>query len=266
MKSTALQELKPQQMLERVNQARFPKDLTAAERQLMARVSIDYGLDPLFCELMIYQGQPYVTINARRRKAQETETLDGINSRPATKEEREARGVPEGDYLFMAQVWVKGASHPFEGWGRVRAAETKGDPHLPIVKDPAAQAEKRSEAQGLRRAFHLDLPSVEDIIEGEFTQVTAKKPPPGDNHLGPKPEPSPTNAAATNRATPAQLNKIRNDGALTGYKPDEITKIAQVTFQVTSLENLSVPQASKLIDMIKSGEGLQVESQEKGGD
>ena len=44
------------------------------------------------------------------------------------------------------------------GWGRVRVAETKGSEHLPIVKDPDRQAEKRAEAMALRKAFSMPVP------------------------------------------------------------------------------------------------------------
>jgi len=125
-------------------------------------------------ELMIYQGHPYPTINARYRKAQETGKFDGINTRPATAEERKARHCQEFDILYCAEVWVKGSSHPFIGWGRVRAAERKGSEHLPIVKDPDRQAEKRAEAMGLRKAFSMPVPfqSWEEFEEQRAEEVT----------------------------------------------------------------------------------------------
>lgn len=173
MDTKALMKMNQTEMLARIAQAKFPKDLTAPERQLMAQVSISYGLDPLMNELMIYQGNPYPTINARYRKAQETDKFDGIDTRPATKEERTQRNAKEGDYLYRCEVWVKGASHPFVGWGRVRAAETKGSEHLPIVKDPDRQAEKRAEAMGLRKGFSMPVPfkSWEEFEEEKAEQA-----------------------------------------------------------------------------------------------
>ena len=158
MDTTALMKMSEDTMLARIAQAKFPADLTPADKKLMAEVSISYGLDPLMQELMIYQGHPYPTINARYRKAQETGKFDGINTRPATAEERKARHCEEFDVLYCAEVWVKGSSHPFVGWGRVRGAERKGDSHLPIVKDPDRQAEKRAEAMGLRKGFSMPIP------------------------------------------------------------------------------------------------------------
>jgi hypothetical protein len=256
MESTALQKMDEKGMMARIEKAKWPKELTVQDKQLVAKVSIEYGLDPLFGELMVYQGRPYVTIDARRRKAQETGNLDGISARPATREERTARGVPDKDFLFVAQVWVKEAAHPFEGWGRVKESETKGDPHLPIVKDPGAQAEKRAEAQALRRAFHLPLPSFEEVIEGEFTALP-------DGKDAPKSKPSPTKAAVSppapppaGAATEPQIRKIWADAKQAGYRVSEVNAVIKQKWGAESVKDLTIAQASTLIDMIKRGEGI----------
>ena len=197
--SVALTRMSEAKMLVRVDMARFPQDLTLGEKKLLAQVAITYGLDPLMGEISIYQGRVFISIDGRYRKAQETNELDGIKTRPATKQDREDWGIPEGDYFFHADVWRKGASHPFEGWGRVRASETKpgstrqGDNtsmFKPIQSNPQRMAEKRAEAQGLRKAFHIPLPSIEDIgspeadaepyieakvIEGEVKEVAEEE-------------------------------------------------------------------------------------------
>jgi hypothetical protein len=169
----SLQQYTPEKMLERVNKAKFPKDLTEVERKVIVQLAIDYGLDPLFGEVMVFQGKPYVTIDARRRKAQETGMYDGIKTRPATAKERQAWKIPKDDYFFHADVFKKDSTHPYEGWGRVRAEETKPGSKTseeaifkPIQNNPQQMAEKRAEAQALRKAFHLPLPSAEDITPG----------------------------------------------------------------------------------------------------
>jgi hypothetical protein len=133
----------------------------------------DYGLDPLLGEFMVYQGNPYITVAARLRKAQETDQLDGIVSRPSTKEEREGRGCKDGDILILVEVYKKGCTHPFQGWGKVRKEEYVGaDSHLPIAKDPYDMAEKRGTARGLKRAFSIPLPSYEDVGSGEGDDIS----------------------------------------------------------------------------------------------
>jgi len=169
MESKALQTMSETQMMERVNMARFPQDLTVADKKLLAQVAITYGFDPLMGEVSIYQGRPYVSIDGRYRKAQETGNLDGVESRPATKQEREDWQIPDGDYFFRGEVFVKGANHPFVAWGRVHHAETVGGKGFkPVEKNPQRMAEKRAEAQALRKAFHIPLPSIEDIGSPDY--------------------------------------------------------------------------------------------------
>lgn len=180
MESTVLQAMDTPQMLARVELAKFPKDLTPIEKKLLAQVAITYGFDPLMGEVSIYQGRPFVSIDGRYRKAQETKDFDGISTRPATKQERIDWEIPDGDYFYHSEVFTKSASHPFVGWGRVNQSETKGGQGFkPVEKNPQRMAEKRAEAQALRKAFHIPLPSVEDIgapeesfVEGELVKAT----------------------------------------------------------------------------------------------
>ena len=164
MDSKSLTTMDNTQMLARVEMAKFPQDLTPADKRLLAEVAISYGLDPLMNEVSIYQGRPFVSIDGRYRLAQETGELDGVESRPATKQEREDWEIPAGDRFFRAEVWRKGATRPFVGWGRVlQSEEIGGKGFKPVEKNPQRMAEKRAEAQALRKAFHIPLPSIEDI-------------------------------------------------------------------------------------------------------
>ncbi len=175
MDSKSLMTMPEAKMLERVNMAKFPQDLTIPEKKLLAQVAITYGLDPLMGEVTIYQGRPFVSIDGRYRKAQETGNLDGVETRPANKQEREDWEIPEGDYFYRTEVYVRGASRPFVAWGRVFKAETIGGKGFkPVEKNPQRMAEKRAEGQALRKAFHIPLPSVEDIgsPEAEAPTVT----------------------------------------------------------------------------------------------
>ncbi len=162
MDSKALQTMDNKAMMERIDVARFPQALTPQDKKMLAMVAITYGFDPLMGEITIYQGKPYVSIDGRYRKAQETGIFNGITSRPATKQEREEWGIPEGDYFVKSTVEIRGGGH-FEGWGRVFKAETMGGKgYTPVEKNPQRMAEKRADAQALRKAFHINLPSLEE--------------------------------------------------------------------------------------------------------
>ena len=123
MEGLELAKMTETQMAERVSMARFPQELTAPQRKVIAKIAIEYGLDPLMGELLIMHGTLYVPLSARLRKAQETGRFDGINTRPATPEEIEGRKYTNDDYLWVAEVWVKGSSHPFIGFGGVKKKE-----------------------------------------------------------------------------------------------------------------------------------------------
>jgi hypothetical protein len=116
-------------------------------------------------EMTIYQGRPYISIDGRYRKAQETGKLAGVNTVPATPEEYKAWKIPEEDYFFKAVVKKRegGNVDEYTGWGRVRAAETHGKGFRPVESNPQRMAEKRAESQALRKAFHIDLPGISDF-------------------------------------------------------------------------------------------------------
>jgi hypothetical protein len=186
-----------QQMEKRfVDAGLLTRNMSMATITPLAEVAVQYQLDPLMGELMIYQSRLYITLQGRLRKAQETEKLDGIDTRPGTKDEKTDRGLDPTDYLFRSEVWVKGAAHPFIGWGTVKQTEIgrkkadaerhEKDPYyLPIVSDPAGMAEKRAIAKGLKLAFHIPLPSAED----DYTD-------------SPDGEPTPAPVATVTKTTP----------------------------------------------------------------
>jgi hypothetical protein len=168
--TTQLVKMNKPKMLARIEGAKFPQQLTGPEKQLLATVALDYGLDPVMGELTIYQGKPFVSIDGRLRKAHETGEFEGIESRPASLEERKARGTGDGNKLWRSEVFKKGCSHGFVGWGEVRESEMKGNAFLPTVSWPDRMAEKRSQAMALRLAFYLPLPSFEDKDEPQAAE------------------------------------------------------------------------------------------------
>ena len=167
-KGTQLANIDKAGMLARVEGAKFPTQLTRPEKEMLAQAAVDYGLDPLTGELTIYQGHLYVTIDGRIRKAHETGKFEGIESRPATKEEREARGTPVEHKLWRSDAYRTGCTRPFTGWGEVLDSEQTGNAFLPTVSRPDRMAEKRSQQAALRLGFYLPLPGIEEAgVEAE---------------------------------------------------------------------------------------------------
>ena len=275
MDSKSLMVMDDNKMLERVNMAKFPKDLTANEKKLLVQAAITYGFDPLMGEMSIYQGRPFVSIDGRYRKAQETGRLDGVETRPATKQEKIEWEIPEGDYFFRCEVFVKGVSRPFVGWGRVRKSETHGDAYLPTVNNPQRMAEKRAEAQALRKAFHIPLPSAEDIgtpegvdgidyIDAEIVSDMPESLKPQsqsdrdfeDLQSASSKEPEPAKTKI-DKELKALIDRIVNDSVKMGYTTKQVSDLIAIKFGPgLKTIDLNKKQCLDLIAAIEKGEGL----------
>ena len=206
----ALQEYTAPEMVERANSAGlFPQGMNSAQRTAIATICVEYGLDPLMNELMLYQGRPFVTMAARLRKAQEAGDFAGISTRAATDEEKKSRGYDVEDYVMLAEARkvIGGVvAGPFQGWGVVKKATAdRADPHLPISDNPAQHAEKRAISRALRMAWHIPLPSYEDIgeeINGGVRVIDITPEAPDDE--------SATKAAGNGKDTPAATKEAVN--------------------------------------------------------
>lgn len=230
MDSVALMKLDKPGMVARIEQAKWPAALKPEEKALIATVALSYGLDPILQELSLFQGRPYPTVNAWYRKSQETGQFDGMDSRPANKKEREERNAKEGDLLYRCEVYRKGGSHPFVGWGKVFAAERQGNEHLPIVKWSDRMAEKRAEMQAMRKAFSIPMPTMayEELTEVEGLKVNQKT---GEIIEGEsreiEPEPSPEATESTSDTTKEEGN--------TELFPDSIINISELNDSLIEL-------------------------------
>ena len=257
LNSQALAVLTPTEMEKRVALAKFPQQLSATDKQMLVTVAIEYGLDPLMGELTVFQGRPYVSIDGRYRKAHETGQLEGVESRPASATEREIWEIPAGDFFFRAEVWKKGCAHPFVGWGRVRHAETEAPKsgaagYRPLEVNPQRMAEKRAEAQALRKAFYLPLPSTEaPDDEGQPPQPgpqaapeppTPPKPPPQPSQAPPAPYQGQVEVKGTTAATlhhplmPSDPDDWLGDGESTAAGP--VSQAPEVGLRATLRDTL----------------------------
>lgn len=144
--------------------ARTDLDRLAPEQQRAALVAFGQhtGLRPELGEVMIYQGRFYVTMLGRIRNAHRLGLFEGIQARPANLVQRKNGGYEDGDLVWICEVFRKGASRGFMGWGKVTAAEIStaraGDKtrYTPVAKHPVEMARKRAEYDALRLAFPLD--------------------------------------------------------------------------------------------------------------
>ena len=176
-------------MLERANQTLkaglWPQTMTPDQKAMMIQVALAYGLDPLMGELVLYQGKPLVTINARRRKDVEAGHHPSIKFRFLTAEEKQgyldAGAINEGD-LVQVGILTTEWGNTVEAIGKVTKAEREGTSQRsrdsrglahPIVADnPIEMCQKRAEARARLMAYGpIPLPQrpMEGvIIEGEL--------------------------------------------------------------------------------------------------
>lgn len=126
-------------------------------------ILVRQGFNP-YTDLMIYEGKPMVLVdgwyNAVRRAGQR---ITRMITRPIYDEERHLYALKENEIAFLCNVHINGDTEPFaSGFG-------KADPTHPFRKSqveeahPARMAEKRAEAQALRktlRALGVILPTV----------------------------------------------------------------------------------------------------------
>ena len=163
----------------------WPQTMTPQQKALLVQVALAYGLDPLMGELVLFQGKPLVTINARRRKDTEAGHHPSIKFRFLTAEEKQgyldAGAINEGDLVQVGILTTEWGSS-VEGIGKVTKAEREAtsersrDPRKlahPIVTDnPIEMCQKRAEARARLMAYGpIPLPqrAMEGvIIEGEL--------------------------------------------------------------------------------------------------
>ena len=143
------------------------KALTLLQIRALVEFAAAVGLHAELGHVVMYYGMPYVTIDGHYYYAHASREFDGIKTRPATPHERENAMIAEGEHCWICEVYRKGFEYPVVGFGRAR-----GDEKDPVIrgsyvepKHPQRLAEKRAEAQALRKAFPLGLPSIEEERE-----------------------------------------------------------------------------------------------------
>jgi hypothetical protein len=143
----------------------------------MAKLAVAYGLDPFLGELVCLGNKPYPTAAAIQRKANEDDRFDGEQCRPATAEERTAFYFPfeppADEHLWRCEVWMKGKSHSFIGWGRASARNVKMSTMQMWLQE---MAQKRARSRTYRLAINIGIPTIEEMYEFEDGTVVEVDP------------------------------------------------------------------------------------------
>ncbi len=153
----------PQAMEQRIQKARFIKDLSPEQRQLLAEVAIAYGLDPVMGELILYEGKPFATVEGLIRIAHRSQCFAGLEDRPMTSEEKAAYGYT-APVCWLAKVYRSDWQVPAVGTGTA-------DPNKPYRHNlvepqfPQRMARVRAIRQALKLAFPNSLPFAAESAE-----------------------------------------------------------------------------------------------------
>lgn len=219
-------------------------DPSPLQVQIVARLSLAYGLDPFAGELMLYQGKPYLTYKGSVRIAENHPQFDGIEIAPANEDERKAFRCAPDDVMWVARVWRKDRKFPATGYGVVSPREYENvsaerRAHLPAYKWPNELAQKRAKQRALRDYFSMPLPGRDDepeaaysgpVIEGDVRQVFG--------------EPASSIEGDQLRAVHAKIKAL-------GVRDEEYREYLRDTFGVESSLDLKPGQAAAFLEFLE---------------
>jgi len=152
MTSQALARADEQTLAQRIAQARWLGQLSPQDRTTLARLAIEYRLDPLMGELVLYEGRPYISLSGMIRLAHEHPEFEGVEDRPMTTEEREAYGITQ-PIAWIAKIYRRRFRVPTVGTGAA-------DPQRPFRNNPVERERPQwmARARAIRQALRLAFP------------------------------------------------------------------------------------------------------------
>lgn len=222
----------------------------ASEQQveLVMHVCNRYGFDPLLKHVVLISGGLYVTRDGLLDNAHRSGKFDGIEVR--------AEQLDGGKWLATATVWVKDMGHPVTYSAYQSEHENAQSPAW--KKAPRAMTVKCAEVMALKRAFNVSLGTAEEM--GHDDTPMQRQP------IRPSTSPEPVEVidsdtgeiidapmqvndpSAGHPATERQIKAIFGIGRSKGLTNDQITEEIYGRFGVQSRKDLTVGQASELID------------------
>lgn len=193
------------------------------ERETLKLVAIQYGLDPLTREVMILNGQVYVTAAGLQKLALRDPEYDGCEV-----DIIEARWDKDF-FLVKARVWKKACSHPFEDYG-------DADPTTSKLKGHALfrHAVTRARARAMRSAFAVPFCAVEELDDEQRIQWLVQ-------------QRSHTNDQEPLHATEKQRNAVIGLSKQIGWTRVALGAELDRRFGTSHLDDLTRSQASQMI-------------------
>lgn len=138
--------------------------LSNKDRELLIHVAEQYQLDPLVREIMVLQGNVYITAAGLQKIAIRDPSYNGCEV------EIIHADWENNFYVVKARVWKKGCEYPFEDFGDADKATSK-------MKGRALfrHAVTRARARAMRSAFAVSLVSVEEMPDDWIDEAKAEE-------------------------------------------------------------------------------------------
>lgn len=150
-----------------IYQDRSGNAYSPAQVELVVAICRAYDLAPELKHVQLIQGACYITNAGLLHVAHSSGDLDGIETRPATKEERAAflLGGDDGKtHVWRCFVHRRGHMHAYEGWGKVGQGERGA-----AGTHPQEMAATRAVNRALRLAYNVGMISTEEMSEDALT-------------------------------------------------------------------------------------------------
>lgn len=177
--------------------------LTQTELAAVNAICEGYGLDPLLKHILVLGGNLYITVAGVRTWAYKQDDKPvAIQVVPASREERDTAGCPEGVHYWKAKIWKKDtpADTPFTEFGE--ADKDNVSLHRAGWKEIQDMAKTRAIGRALRNAYPISLPLAEDmpLFPWEGALDVTPQPTSGEQSIQP---PAPTPQPASEPQSPA---------------------------------------------------------------
>lgn len=230
-------------------------DAPLVERMKSAIICATYGLNPLMKHLYLVkfdtkhgpEWTPILAISATRLIASRKTLysyLDGPRMMLAEEQER-ILGETDPEKWWAITIIRDERGNAAPGYGNYPKAT------VPYGSDKGNTAQNMAMIRSERNAFDRLLPG--EMPEGVETMDLQYLP------AGTKEQPlrvAPPLATTNDMSTEAQRKKIFASSKQMGYTNGEVHDIIKANYGIESTKNLTKDQASKLIEMIESGQGL----------
>lgn len=144
---------------------------------VLAEIGTRMGLDVLTGQITILGGKPYVTLAGMYDIMGRSNKIKGWTSRPATKEEREAALVEEGEHYWITDLYLTNG-HVFTGHGfaekenvaiATRRSKDQGQPPYIDKRIIRNMAENRSKRRAMVQFLGIAIHDPDDSVVIDMT-------------------------------------------------------------------------------------------------